>query len=162
MSAAFVLLGWALSHLAIGAGKMPNNLEFGMLEVVVWPAGVVVTVILHELVHGLAMRWCGARPQYGVLWKQIMFYATSPGYGFRRNSYVLVALAPLVALSCLAALGVLIVQGTGWVALFILCAALNGSGALGDVWLTSIALRYPEFAYIVDERDGIRVLMPTD
>lgn len=156
----FILLGLAFARLAINIGKLPDNIEFGILEIGICLAGIVATIVLHELVHGLTMRRCGARPQYGVLWKQLMFYATSPGYGFRRNSYVLVALAPLVGLSCLAILGLFLLQGTVWVALFTLCAIVNGSGALGDLWLVSIALRYPKIAYVMDERDGIRVFMP--
>jgi len=105
------------------------------------------------------MRLCGAKPQYGVLWKQLMFYATCPGYGFRRNSYILMILAPLVGLSCLAIIGMLLLRGTNWVALLALCATINGSGAFGDVWLVSLVLRYPRGAYVVDERDGVRVLM---
>jgi hypothetical protein len=156
----FILLGLAFSILAITIGKLPENIKLGLPEMGVCLAGIVATIVLHELVHGLTMQRCGTRPQYGVLWKQLMFYATSPGYGFRRNSYILVALAPLVGLSCLAILGMFLLQGTGWVALLTLCAAINGSGALGDLWLVSIVLRYPRKACIVDERDGIRILMP--
>jgi hypothetical protein len=155
----FILLGFVFSILAIRLGKMPTTFSFGLPEIGLCLAGIVATIILHELVHGLAMRICGAVPQYGVLWKQFMFYATSPGYGFRRNSYILVALAPLVGLSCLAILGMFLLQGTNWVALFALCATLNGSGAFGDMCLVSIVLRYPKTSYVVDERDGVRVIM---
>jgi hypothetical protein len=155
----FILLGIAFSILAIHIGKLPDILKFGILEIGICLAGILATIVLHEMVHGLTMRWCGARPQYGLLWKQLMFYATSPGYGFRRNSYILVSLAPLVGLSCLAILGMFLMQGTNWVALLTLCAVINGSGALGDLWLVSIVLRYPKITYIVDERDGIRILM---
>jgi hypothetical protein len=158
----FILLGFAFSMLAIYIGKLPGTFQFGILEIGITLAAIVATILLHELVHGLAMLRCGARPQYGLLWKQFMFYATSPGYGFRRNSYILVALAPLVGLSCLALLGMFLVQGTNWVALLALCATLNGSGALGDMWLVSLVLRYPKTAYIVDERDGLRVLVRTE
>lgn len=155
----FILLGSAFSALAIYVGKLPDNVEIGLREIGILLAGIVATIVLHELMHGLAMRRYGARPQYGVLWKQLVFYATSPGYGFRRNSYVVVALAPLVGLSGLAILGMLLLQGTSWVALLAFCAVINGSGAVGDLWMVSIVLRYPRSAYIVDERDGIRVLM---
>ncbi|MCL4561998.1 MAG: DUF3267 domain-containing protein [Chloroflexi bacterium] len=158
----FILLGLAFSSLAIHLGKLPETVKFGLPEIGTTLAGIMATILLHELVHGLAMRLCGARPQYGLLWKQLMFYATSPGYGFRRNSYLLVALAPLVGLSCLAVLGMFLLRGTNWVALLALCATINGSGACGDMWLGSIVLRYPKSAYVVDEKDGIRVFMRSD
>ena len=93
----------------------------------------MATIVLHELVHGLVMRMCGAKPQYGVLWKQLMFHATCPGYGFRRNSYLLVALAPLVGISCLAVVGMCLLQGTNWGTRLALSATVNGCGAIGDM-----------------------------
>ena len=39
-------------------------------------------------------------------------------------------------------------------------AYVNASGAIGDVWITTIVLRYAPAARIVDERDGIRVYFP--
>lgn len=120
---------------------------------------MVGTIILHELAHGLVMRMCGAKPLYGVLWKQFMFYATCPGYGFRRNSYLLLALAPLAGISCLAVVGMFLLQGTNWVGLLVLCATINGCGAVGDMWIVTRVLRYPKSVYVVDERDGFRVLV---
>ncbi len=155
----FLLLGFIFSIVAIKIGKLPDTLRFGLLEIGICLGGIVVTIILHELAHGLTMRWFGAHPHYGLLWKQFMFYATAPGYGFRRNAYLLIALAPLVGLSGLAILGMFLLQGTNWVALLILCAAMNGSGAIGDMVLVTLVLRYPKTAYILDERDGIRIFM---
>lgn len=162
----YILLGFAFTYLAIHIGKLPVNNSFRIQDIGflirvigICLAGVVATIVLHELVHGLTMMWCGARPRFGALWKALAFYATAPKYAFQRNSYILVALAPLVGLSCLSILGMFFLRGTGWVALLTLCAILNGGGAAGDLWLVSIALRYPKTVYIVDERDGIRVLM---
>jgi hypothetical protein len=155
----FLLLGLGFAIMAFRIGKLPDNSTISLLEIGVVPAGMVITIVLHELVHGLVMGKCGAKPQYGVLWRQLMFYAACPGYGFRRNSYILMALAPLVVLSSLAIIGMLLLQGTNWVGLLALCATINGSGAFGDVWLVSLVLRYPKNAYVVDEKDGVRVLM---
>ena len=68
-------------------------------------------------------------------------------------------LAPLVGLSCLMILAMFLLQGTNWVALLAIWAAVNGSGALGDLWLVSLALRYPKTALVVDEKNGIRVFV---
>lgn len=153
----FIVLGIGFSLFAIHLGKLPNTI--GFVTILMCPAGIVGTIVLHEVLHALTMRWCGARPRFGALLRQLLFYATSPGYAFRRNSYILIAMAPLVLLSGLAILGMLLLQGRDWVVLLALCAAINGSGAVGDLWLVSIALRYPAIAYIVDERDGLRVLL---
>jgi hypothetical protein len=155
----FLLAAALFVYLAFKVGRWPADFRFGLPEVGLSLFGMAVTIVLHELVHGLTMRVFGARPLYGVLWKQAAFYATSPGYGFRRNSYLMIALAPLVVLSLLAVLGMALLPGTGWVALFALCAVINGSGASGDLWMAGIVIRYPRSAYVVDERDGMRILL---
>jgi hypothetical protein len=123
-------------------------------------AGILLTLVFHELTHGLVMQMFGARPRYGVIWKGLMFYATSPGFAFRRNDYIVIALAPFVFLSVLVVLGMWLFQGTAWITLLGICGTMNASGAIGDMWITMIVLRYPAFAYVMDERDGVRVFLP--
>ena len=41
--------------------------------------GILLALGLHELTHGLVMQVFGAKPKYGILWKEMMLYATSPG-----------------------------------------------------------------------------------
>lgn len=162
-----ILFGFLFITIANLIGRQPFNFSrgtfnFGILEVGkagIGLAGIVATIVLHELAHGLAMGWHGARPRYGAVWKHLMFYATAPGYGFRRNSYILVAVLPLVGLSCLAILGMVLLRGTDWVALLTLCAVVNASGAIGDLCMVFIVLHYPETACVVDETDGFRVLI---
>ncbi len=158
----FILFGAFYSWIGVQVSRdLPTSTltfsagECGMLLLV-----VPLTLILHELTHGVFMRVYGARPQYGVLWKQLMFYATSPGYAFRRNSYLVIALAPLIILSLFAIAGMIWFAGTGWMALIGLSGVLNGSGAIGDLWVAMKVLGYPEEAYVMDERDGFRVFLP--
>lgn len=158
--AAFVVFGVLFSALAVSLGQAPASLQFGLLEAGWVVAGLVVTIVLHELTHGLVMRWFGARPTYGVLWKALAFYATSPGYAFPRQAFIVIALAPLVGLSGLVVAGLWLWQGTAWVALLAICGVINAGGAIGDLWMTAIVLRYPASAYVMDERDGIRVFLP--
>ncbi len=125
-------------------------------------AMLVLTLVLHELLHGLALQYYGAKPTYGVLWKELMFYATAAGHAFRRNAYLVIALAPLVGLSVLALL-LLMLPLPVWLALpVVLCAAFNVGSAVGDLWLVRVASRYPHSAYIVDEKDGLRVFLPIE
>jgi hypothetical protein len=152
-----MIFGFGL--LAITVGRPPASADMGVPELLIILAGIAVMIVLHELAHGLAMWVFGARPRYGILWRQLVFYATAPGFGFRRNSYVVVALAPFVLLSLLGVLGIWALQGTFWVGLISLCAGLNGGGAAGDLWMAAIVMRYPRQAMVVDERDGLRVLL---
>lgn len=158
----FILFGMIFSSMAFKLGKMPSegNFRLGLGEMGLAVAGIVVTFILHELTHGLAMQMFGAKPKYGIIWKGLMLYATSPGYAYRRNNYVVISLAPFVFISMLVILGMWILQGTAWVALLAICGIVNASGAVGDMWITMIVLRYAVTAYVMDERDGIRVFLP--
>lgn len=131
-------------------------LNFGLILII----GIIVVVVLHELAHGIAMQSYGARAKYGFIWKGLMFYATSPGFAFPRNQYIVIILAPLVSLSILACLGILVLAGTPMIWLLAVWATINGSAAIGDLWILTIALRYPSYAYVMDEHDGMRVFMP--
>ncbi len=155
----FIIFGVIFSSLAVSLGKLPSQVEFGLGEIVSVIAGILLTLVLHELTHGLAMRMFGARPRYGILWKGLMFYATSPGYAYRRNNYLVISLAPFIFISILVVLGMWLLQGTLWVALLGICGIINASGAIGDMWMTLIVLRYATTALVIDERDGIRVFL---
>jgi len=157
-----IIFGMIFSSLAIGVGKLPSegNFRVGLGEMGLAVAGIGVTLVLHELTHGLVMQLFGAKPKYGIIWKGLMLYATSPAYAYRRNNYVVISLAPFVFISVLVVLGMWILQGTTWVALLAICGIVNASGAVGDMWITMIVLRYVDTAYVMDERDGIRVFLP--
>ncbi len=156
----FILVGLAFSILAIKLGKFPGGGNMNTLEFAAILISIIATMILHEGVHGLAMRLFGARPIYGVLWKQLVFFATSPGYRYRRNAYILVVLAPLIVLSLLVILGIILFKANFWILLLILCGAVNAGGSFGDMWMASIVLRYPRLALVVDEKDGMRIFLP--
>ncbi|HOT92302.1 MAG TPA: DUF3267 domain-containing protein [Anaerolineae bacterium] len=136
------------------------SLELNIWQMVAALFAVAVTIVLHELTHGLALRAYGAQPKYGVMWQEMMFYATAAGYAFRRNAYIVIALAPLVGLS-LVGMGLLMLPIPDWLLLIVVfCAALNVGSAIGDMWLVRVALGYPRVAYVVDEKDGLRMFMP--
>jgi len=158
----FVIFGMVFSNLAFRLGKMPSegNFRLGLVEISLAIAGILITSILHELTHGLVMQMFGASPKYGIIWKGLMLYATSSGYAYRRNNYVVIALAPFILISSLVILGMWILQGTAWVVLLAICGVVNASGAVGDMWITMIVLRYAAIAYVMDERDGIGVFLP--
>jgi hypothetical protein len=154
-----VISGLIFSWLAFNLGKLPlGEFRLGLGEMGLVLAGVILTLGLHELTHGLAMQMFGAKPKYGMMW-QGMLYATSPGYAYPRNNYVVIALAPFIFLSILVVLGMWLLQGTLWVALLGICGIVNATGAIGDMWITSIVLRYAPTALVMDERDGIRVFL---
>jgi hypothetical protein len=124
--------------------------------------GLAITIALHELAHGVAMQAFGARPEYGVMWKALAFYATTPGYAFTRRQYLIILLAPLVSLTLISLLAIVVLAGNPIVLLVALWGIVNGGSACGDLWIAGVALRYPESAYIIDERDGMRIFVPAE
>lgn len=63
-------------------------------------------------------------------------------------------------LSTFVMIGMWLLQGTLWIPLLAICGIFNASGAIGDMWMTIIVLRYPAAAYVMDERDGLRLFLP--
>ena len=155
-----VIFGFVFLGLAVSLGKLPTQFAFGLSEIGAVLLGVLLAMGLHELTHGLTMQLFGAKPKYGILWKGLMLYATSPGYAYPRNNFIVIALAPLVVISTLVIIGMWLLQGTLLVPLLALCGIFNASGAVGDMWMTMIVLRYPATAYVMDERDGLRIFLP--
>jgi hypothetical protein len=131
-------------------------------EILIFLIGIPIVLALHELVHGIVMQSFGARPRYGFWRKGLMFYAKAPGYTFQRNQYTLIVLAPLVSLSVLMCLGILLLASNSIVWVLALWAIVNASAANADVWITALVLRYPRSAYVVDEQDGMRILLAED
>lgn len=156
---AAVLLGFLFFGWLALMNRMPRTLSMQVGDVALLLIGAVVTLVLHEALHGLAMYAYGARPQFGILWQALMLYATAPGYAFRRNEYIVVILAPLVGISLAALIATAFVTPLAAVLLGV-CATINGAGAVGDLWIMSITLRYPVTAYMMDERDGMRIFLP--
>jgi hypothetical protein len=158
-----LLIFWGVVFvwLATSLGRMPR--DGSVLHDADWLPILLVLIlipVLHELVHGICMRIFGAHPRYGFLWKAMAFYATAPGYAFPRGRYLIIALAPLVVLSLAAVVLMPLLSGSAWVGLFVIIATLNATGAIGDMWITALVLRYPAHAYLMDERDGVRIFMP--
>lgn len=151
---------FAFSVLAQNFGKLPASFQIGAPEVVIGIITFVATAIIHEWMHGLVLRRYGAKPEFKLFHKRALATISIPGYGLRRNTVIVVGLTPLIVLTLLALLGIWLVQGTYWVALFALIAVVNAGAATGDLWVIAILLRYPGSAWTVDDQDGMRILMP--
>lgn len=150
-----LFFGWLILYYGLldapFASDQPQQVDFfvglGLL---------VLMIVLHELLHGLAIQWYGHKARYGMKLHKGVVYATADGSLFWRNQYVGVCLAPLIGISILVLLGSLFVSETlaFWL---MLIGSLNAAGAIGDLWMVLLALRYPPNALIRDEEDGMRI-----
>lgn len=131
---------------------IPGNIPSG-----VGLAIVLLVLPLHEWIHGLSIAHYGHKPRYGAKW--MVLFATSNNALFRRNEFIHIALAPLVVITT-GGLILIVFLPLGlaeWIALAI---SINAAGAIGDIWMAAIALRYDRSALIRDEEDSMRIFAP--
>ncbi len=96
--------------------------------------GMVLYLVLHELVHGVAMKVClpGVKVRYGFT--GLYAYAASQDAYFCKSSYILIALAPVVLWGAVLLILNLVVSADWfWVIYFI--QIINISGAAGDLYM---------------------------
>jgi type III secretory pathway component EscS len=118
---------------------------------------VVFTV--HEGIHGLFIWLYGHKPHFGFKPQYGVFYATANDALFPRNPFLVIALAPLVVMT-VAGLLLMVVVPDALGYYLGLVIVLNAGGAIGDLWMSAVVLRYPAYALVRDEADSIRVYMP--
>jgi hypothetical protein len=135
-------------------GVREFSVELGIVELLLLLVISSGLLVLHELVHGLAMLRMGAAPSFGadILLKMApVLYTTAPGHRFSRREYLVVALAPMVVISGL---------GAAWVAIgpfgkeLVSALALHLTGCIGDLWIAGLILRQPSETTFEDRRDG--------
>lgn len=123
--------------------------------------GLVMTVVLHELLHGIGFRACGARPRFGFKpWTKLgpVFYASAPGSYLRRSEYLAAGLAPVTLLTAVlfVALVFLPVSSVFTFTAFLM-AGLNVAGSVGDVYIVRKVWVQPSASYFEDRGDGFVV-----
>lgn len=96
---------------------------------------IVVTLILHELVHALFF-WMitRSRPVFGL--RTAYAYAAAPGWYIPRLPYTMVGLAPLVVITLIGVLWMPLVPSELLPAL-IFALTMNAAGAVGDLWIVT-------------------------
>lgn len=162
MAPFFVLMALWTGLIIEVRGPFSLDVLAGVPEWVRW-IGVFSVLLLHEWIHGLAIRRVGHTPRYG--WKTagigplrvpVVLYATADGAYFRRDEFLVVALAPLVVIT-LAGLLIVALMPDALGVYVSVAVMLNGGGAIGDLWMSAVALGYPRHALVLDEADSIRI-----
>lgn len=111
-------------------------------------------IVLHELVHGIAMKICGTKKvKYGF--KGVFAYAGSDDY-YDKKSYIFIALAPVVLWGViLAVINCFVPEEWFWIVYAI--QLINLSGAAGDLFVTVKFSRLPKDILIRDSGIGMTV-----
>lgn len=116
--------------------------------------GVIAYIILHELVHGIAMKICGTKKvRYGFT--EIYAFAGSDDY-YDKKSYIIIALAPIAVWGIvLAVINIFVPANWFWVVYFI--QLTNLSGAAGDLYVAFRFARLPADILVRDHGIGMAV-----
>lgn len=133
---------------------MGNGLRHYILRFLTIIVLIVVYMVLHELVHGVAMKLCGTeKVKYGF--NGIYAFAGSSDY-YSKKAYVCIALAPIVLWGIvLAAINVFAPIDWFWVVYII--QVMNISGAAGDLFVTVRFSRFPKDILVQDHGVGMVV-----
>ena len=115
---------------------------------------MVLYMVLHELVHGIAMKLCGTkRVKYGFT--GLYAFAGSEDY-YDKKSYIFIALAPIVLWgTVLAAVNFFV--STEWFWIIYMIQLINISGAAGDLFAAVKFSRMPKNILIQDSGVSMRV-----
>ncbi len=153
------LWGWLIFYYGILGAPLAMDWPRGGISILVGLFLMLGMVVLHELLHGLAIQFYGHHARYGMKLHKGVVYATAEGSLFWRDQYIGVCLAPLIGITVLVLIGSVFVSQTLGLWLM-LVGAMNAAGAIGDLWMVKFALRYPRHALIRDEADGMRIFTP--
>ncbi len=115
---------------------------------------MVLYMVLHEMVHGIAMKLCGTkRVKYGFT--GLYAFAGSEDY-YDKKSYIFIALAPIVLWgTVLAAVNFFV--PTEWFWIVYMIQLINISGAAGDLFAAVKFSRMPKNILIQDSGVSMRV-----
>lgn len=132
-----------LSDISVSDGSFLQT----TVEIAIVSICIMLYVILHELVHGVAMKMCGTKKvKYGF--SGMYAFAGSDDYYYKKP-YIFIALAPVVLLGIvLAVLNFILPSALFWHVFII--QIVNISGAAGDIYVTFKFMSLPDDILVKD------------
>ena len=119
----------------------------------------VAYIVLHEVVHGVAMKICGTKKvRYGFT--GLYAFAGSEDY-YGKKAYIFIALAPVVLWGTVLAVVNFFVP-TEWFWVIYIIQITNISGAAGDYFVTAKFSRFPKDILVRDCGVGMTVYSKKD
>ncbi len=134
--------------------SMDEGIGMYVLRFVVLMVSSVFYIILHEAVHGIAMKMCGTKKiSYGFT--GLYAFAGSKDY-YDKHSYIFIALAPVVVWGVvIGIINLFVPYEWFWIIYWIQIS--NISGAAGDMYVTYKFSRMPKDILITDYGLGMKV-----
>lgn len=133
---------------------MENGFGAYVFKFIVLMAAIVAYMVLHELIHGAAMRICGTKKvKYGFT--GMYAFAGSDDF-YDKRAYSFIAVAPIVLWGIVLAI-MLIFVSAEWFWVLYLVQVTNLSGAAGDLYVTVKFARLSKDVLIKDHGVGMTV-----
>lgn len=102
-----------------------------------------VLILLHELLHGIALKLSGASEvRYGAYWRRFIFYAEADRHVLNKKQFAFVALAPLVVVQVFTLVGFVVFFSSPSVFFMLMVMATHSFFCAGDIGLLSIFFRH--------------------
>ncbi len=158
LAIACLLFGWLASAAQPDVTRW-QHIDFTLMGLVWILVGFALTLVLHELVHGI-MFWILTRdrPKFGL--RLSYAYAAAPQWYIPRNPYLLVGLAPLVILSVIGVL-VLPLLPASLLPAWLFAMLANTSGAIGDLYIVGWLLTRSSLLVVNDRGDAMNIFAPS-
>ncbi len=116
-------------------------------------AGMIVVIPFHEMVHGLAYKLTGApRVKFGADMRQMLFYASAPGFVAGKYDFYVVAFSPFVLINLLFLAGIVFGStGVQWAAL--VAIFMHSTMCIGDFAMVNYFASLPgKEVYTYDDK----------
>lgn len=149
-----VIFWWLIRQLRPDLGLL-EWLSAAPVSLLGFVLALVFSITAHELVHGLFFwGFTGRRPAFGI--GPGYAFAAMPGWYFQRNQYLVIGLAPLLALTALG-LGLLPFLPVWLVVPVFWGLVINGGGSIGDLYICWRIAREAPDVFVQDQGDGFEV-----
>jgi Putative zincin peptidase len=104
-----------------------------------------VLVVIHELLHGLALKLTGAPSvTFGGILRKFIFFAEADNYVLGRTSFLFVAFTPLVVVQIITIIGIVFWFYVPFVYFFLMVMTIHSFFSSGDVALVTIFYRFSD------------------
>jgi len=134
--------------------SMENGYKSYLIRFAALVVLLVLYMVLHEMVHGIAMKICGTKKvKYGFT--GLYAFAASEYY-YSKTAYIFIALAPVVLWGIVLAIVNPLVP-TEWFWVVYIVQISNLSGAAGDLFVTARFSRLPKAILVRDYGVGMHV-----
>lgn len=157
--AACVIGFGAIGTQAQGASLLPQNL----IEIVLWIGMIPLTLVVHELIHGIVYRLLGYRVSYGVSFQLGAAYAAAFGQFQKRGHNLISAVMPLLVITLIGVPLLTLPDSRVLAMCAFIMLLINTSGAVGDLYISYRLLHMPRETLLYDVSiDSMLIFYPQE